>query len=188
MPEPVPISRKMFDEQGLDRAAYYSCSAPDGNRNKGCVEYHRCKLKERLDGAGPVNKGVRLLKTSPVTQRTTVSHTSMSCYHIPHRASELAKNDGALVVIASEGETIKCRGSVFRDETIPGQGLVRIIEDKNLDIVVPAYKDEDSVDLLERSLASQMLVEAEADNETERIKELERAAAGPAKPGAGRKG
>ncbi len=121
----------------------------------GCGEYRRCTLPEKsgsgpktsgYKGAGPCGKGVEFFKQSPAGMkpnapgtRRIVGRLSLWCWHIPGFAGRIEGGGGLVRVVASEGETIRVRGTDAKDQTIPGQGLVRVHEDVIRDEVVPRF-------------------------------------------------
>jgi hypothetical protein len=103
----------------------------------GCREFKRCTLPEKvgkgpatsgLNGRGPCNKGLQTLKKMP-DGSTKATRTVLSCVDIPGFVARIEAGGGIVEIVASEGEEIMLRGSRVKDETIPGQGLVRIHED-----------------------------------------------------------
>ena len=194
MPQPIPITWARVKELDLDVARYHTCSAPDGRRNAGCPCWSECKLDaekkkgqaayestlraEDYDakGACPCNKGVTLFKRRS-DGTVKAKNDTWSCYSIPNMAKQAELNDGRVSITAGEGETIKVRGSVTRDEDVPGQGRVRFVDDKNIDVVVPVYKDPQDETLLDLAIAKEALDKAISADDRETHRRLVREAA-----------
>jgi len=165
----------------VNMAKYGSCArkvVEDGELVlRGCKEWKRCELPEKtgkgpktsgLNGRGPCNKGLQLIKKS-ATGEVKVVRVALSCFHIPGFKKRHEMNDGLVTVTASEGETIQVRGSVVRDEVVPGEGMKRFVDDKVIPQVVPAFPRPGS----HGNLAEQQLVV----EETQRILSERRAGA-----------
>ena len=145
-----------FHQKKIDPALVPSCAKRVVEEGQvivmGCREWRRCELDGRLGPkhdnkgkTGPHYKGVLVIKAMPDKdeKKTVVTRCSMTCFHIPgfrKRIEEMGGKRGGLVkIIAHEGETIEVRGSTYKDEVVPGQGLTRIIEDKILTETVKMF-------------------------------------------------
>lgn len=127
---------------GIDLASTPSCSRQIIENGEtivlGCKQWKGCALKER-GLSGPVNKGIQTIKRHLGSKKAVVINNMMTCFHIPGYQRRIENRGGVVNIIASEGEVIKLRGSKARDEVIPGQGLVRVIDDVILEQKVPAF-------------------------------------------------
>lgn len=173
----VPISTAKLKELNLSPAKFPSCCEPDGKRVRGCDCFLDCRLKEKETGVGPCRKGIQMLKKNPVTGEVRIVNAIHDCFHIPSRQRELEMNGGALKVIASEGQEIELRGSVIRDEMIPGQGMTRFIDDKVMKVKIEPYRDPNTDDLLSMELAQKALSAQAQEISEDRAQELLNAAA-----------
>lgn len=131
----------------LNPARVASCSAPDGNRNKGCDDYHRCIFKLRRNGGfrdtgGPLGVGYYL-----ETHEGTVVENEGPCWWFMERMfrrmtdgqrdRQEGKNGETIQIIAIEpgfdhplsGEVISRRVFVDINE---GKGLPAKFEPKTI--------------------------------------------------------
>ena len=123
----------------------------------GCEVHKLCDLPERdgkgpatsgCNGRGPCRKGLEVIKVMPDGKKV-VTRVVLDCFHIPGfrrrvEARGFKRSDGVMEygivrVIAGENEKIKLPGSHTKDETIPGQGLVRNVIDEAVEETIKPF-------------------------------------------------
>jgi hypothetical protein len=119
-----------FDENNINPAQYGCCCPRNDDpqdregRIIGCREYKRCQLPEK-GNAGPVIKGVRIIKRTPTGPR--VIQRPMTCWAIPKEKQRVENSGGVLEIIANEGEKMEVVRALPVDTTVPSQGVVRYL-------------------------------------------------------------
>jgi hypothetical protein len=168
---------------GLPKSQYASCSMrvrmPDGKfENVGCPMRERCERLEK-DGegkprgdrkitTGPLNLGIRWIKQTPNGKQVVVF--ADSCMNLADKKADW-EHRGIVDVIAVEGETIEWRGSDHRDETVPGEGIKRFIDDKlDKPYLIPFFPRPDQ----NKTLASEVFANKQVANEMARRKDAAR--------------
>lgn len=89
---------------GLDPVYYPSCSKPIPNQNRGCQHFNTCpfsyKGKSLNEGGGPRRHGFELVQRGKPVRRF-----DSECFSVVPKIEDIQSNQGALRVIADEGET-----------------------------------------------------------------------------------
>jgi len=155
----------------VDRYPTCSKRVLDGNDVVilGCPAWKACKCPEKKTGAGPVNKGLRLVKKG-VDGRTRIIHTTLTCYDIPFWYQQLEPMGGAVEIIANEGEDILLKGTRAKDEVIPGQGQTRTMEPFAEHTKVPKfYRPGTGTNLADEAGTKDILEQMKADRIAERL-------------------
>jgi hypothetical protein len=164
-------------ELRLDPRQYGTCSEPvknhDGSwKSRGCDSYLDCPFSEK-DKAGPFNGGVRLVKTTSLGVRKIVQWKD-TCFGYLARKEHFEVQDFPYELIAREGEaSFKELGSTFRDETIPGQGLVRFVDDRVMVSKIAAFpRPGTNPTLVQESLAAEITEDARAKHKAAQTAEV----------------
>lgn len=164
-----------FDAMGIPADEYGCCHAPVEKPDDrefqilGCPAWRKCTLKEK--GAGPVAKGVRIVKMTPTGPRVVTR--PMSCFNIPKERTRVELNGGVLEVLCDEGGEIEVQGSTSEDVTIPGQGLVRLWTDGPQTVTVPVFpRPKDNPMFRKQALAFRVIEEERARKAAGRKAEL----------------
>jgi hypothetical protein len=117
--------------------------------------------------AGPVIKGVRIIKQTPTGPR--VIQRPMTCWAIPKEKQRVENSGGVLEIIANEGEKMEVVRALPVDTTVPSQGVVRTWESQTIEIEVPRQKRPHENPLFrEQSLAYTAIRDAKAREMAER--------------------
>ena len=175
-------SQVALREIGADLRAVGSCSMPEKNydgswKNVGCQSYETCELLKRFKAKfgddSPHNGGIRMVKETLSGMK--VVHWKDSCYGYNARLEEKEMKGIAYDWVADEGDNFKELGSTFRDETVPGEGLKRFIDDKVIGAdpdhpnIIPAFpKPKDNPKLLGQAFARQIAQDHAEDRKRQR--------------------
>lgn len=163
-------------ELRLDPRQYGSCSEPiknhDGTwKSRGCDAYYDCKFAER-EKSGPFNCGVRLVKTTSTGMRKIVQWRD-SCFGYLSRKDHFEVQDFPYEVVARQGDEIKEIASETRDDNIPGQGMVRLVDDMVKSFKIPDFpRPATNPTLVQQSLAAEISEDARAKHKAAQSAEV----------------
>lgn len=117
--------------------------------------------------AGPLNLGLRYIKQTPSGKKVVVFVDTCMGYAAKKPDYEVR---GILDVIAIEGESVQVRGSTFRDELVPGEGMKRFTEDKILSYPIPFFARPKN----NPTLVDEVVAMTETEREIKRRREVVR--------------
>lgn len=158
-------SKDRLIELGKNPAEWASCSEPDGIKNIGCYQWHRCKWKF----GKPKNFGVLMVK--PTDSGPVSNRIPMACFTYIQVGPQIRGNGGALKIVAQEGESIRIRGTKSRDPNNPNHISQRALtkDDPEANVVVQPFPDPgERGDFDSARMLAEVRAEMEAESEAER--------------------